>query len=152
MCFFEVQLQVSYNFLRSGWSWLWWPKWWASYWLLLTANLHPCCCYWISAIKHSFRHSRPPSPPSMPPKNCSAWWLGTWLAAVVSYRSWTFRCSGWSPTVKLSAGIPQESVLRPLLFTTFRIPIGKLINSHDLCLYRCHDWLAHQKCSTADKT
>ena len=113
-----------------------WPRWFMTCWLLLTANLHLCCCHWISAELSALSAAIASFNLR---KNCSA--LLTWYSIGYSCgRKHFVAVDCWLlSTFKLSAGVPQGSVLGSVLFGIFTTPVEKLINSYDISYHQFAD-------------
>jgi len=62
------------------------------------------------------------------------------LDHVVPDRSFSYSpCSSSSPTVSVSHGVPQASVLGPLLYTVYLAPIGRLIHNLGITYHQYAD-------------
>ena len=44
-----------------------------------------------------------------------------------------------SPSAQLSCGVPQESILGPILFTLYTTPLGKICTKHSITYHLCAD-------------
>jgi len=64
----------------------------------------------------------------------------SWLRSYLTYRQQFVKLGNHSPTAtQCASGIPQGSVLGPLLFTAYVSPVGELIESHGISYHQFAD-------------
>ena len=80
-----------------------------------------------------------------------------WFSSYLKDRSQTVQIgSSYSEEHKLSYGVPQGSVLGPILFTIYTTPLGRIIRNHGLTFHLYADdtqlYIAFKPCSSTSKT
>ena len=62
-----------------------------------------------------------------------------WVASYLSDRTISVRVGKSSAAVPIHVGVTQDSVLGPILFTTYTAPIGRLIEQHRMHYHKYAD-------------
>ena len=80
-----------------------------------------------------------------------------WFSSYLKDRSQTVQIgSSFSEEHKLSYGVPQGSVLGPILFTIYTTPLGRIIRNHGLTFHLYADdtqlYIAFKPCSSTSKS